>query len=91
MVGRTSDLHGPLTGMAGAPVLDGEGRVVGVTLGEARRRGLVLTTTPESLAAAVTGPIAHEPAVGQPITTENYGRAADTLRRDLRVAQVRCL
>ena len=30
-------------------------------------------------------------AVGEPITTENYGRVADSLRRDLRVAQVACL
>ena len=29
-------------------------------------------------------------AVGEPITTENYGRVADALRRDLRVAQVVC-
>jgi hypothetical protein len=30
-------------------------------------------------------------ARGQAITTDNYGRAADGLRRDLRVAQVVCL
>jgi hypothetical protein len=30
-------------------------------------------------------------ALGEPITTENYGRVADSLRRDLRVAQVSCL
>ena len=29
--------------------------------------------------------------LGEPITVENYGRAADALRRDLRVAQVTCL
>jgi hypothetical protein len=29
--------------------------------------------------------------MGEPITTDNYGRVADTLRRDLRVAQVICL
>ena len=30
-------------------------------------------------------------AVGQPVNTDNYGRVADDLRRDLRVAQVVCL
>ncbi|HYD44523.1 MAG TPA: serine protease, partial [Phenylobacterium sp.] len=28
---------------------------------------------------------------GEAITIDNYGRAADSLRRDLRVAQVICL
>jgi hypothetical protein len=30
-------------------------------------------------------------ATGEPVNTENYGRVADALRRDLRVAQVVCL
>jgi hypothetical protein len=30
-------------------------------------------------------------AVGEPVTPENYGRVADNLRRDLRVAQVICI
>ena len=34
---------------------------------------------------------ANGSAPGQPVTTANYGPAADGLRRDLRVAQVRCL
>ena len=29
--------------------------------------------------------------MSEPVTTENYGRVADDLRRDLRVAQVVCL
>ena len=29
--------------------------------------------------------------VGETVTTDNYGRVADALRRDLRVAQVICL
>jgi serine protease Do len=51
-IGRTEGLSGVLTGISGAPVLDGEGRVVGVTVAEAPRRGRIYTTTPESLRAA---------------------------------------
>lgn len=90
LVGRTRGLHGSLAGLIGAPVLDGEGRVVAVTLTESRRHGLIWATSPESLSAlAPHNP--HEPAPGQTITLENYGRVADGLRRDLRVAPVRCL
>jgi serine protease Do len=71
-------------------VLDSEGRVVGILLKQERRRGRFYTTTPESLAALPLRAQA-EPAPGQPVTTANYGRAADSLRRDLRVAQMRCL
>jgi serine protease Do len=92
-VGRTDKLKGTLAGLSGAPALDSEGRVVGVTLAEAPRRGRIYTTTPqavrEALAAARLKPAAG--AAGQTITSENYGRAADALRRDVRVAQVVCL
>lgn len=92
LVGRTKGLHGPLEGLNGAPVIDAMGRVAGVTLKEERQRGRLLTTTPETLAAAAKpGRDQHEAAPGQPVTMENYGRTADSLRRDLRVAEVRCL
>ena len=92
-VGRTEGLHGALVGLSGAPVLDGEGRVIGVTVAEAPRRGRLYTTTPESLRQTLAGAGARPStqAAGQPITTDNYGRAADDLRRDLRVAPVVCL
>ncbi len=88
LVGRTQGLHGSLAGLIGGPVLDAEGRVVGVTLTESRRRGRIYATP-----APVPDPTAapREPAPGQPVTLENYGRVADGLRRDLRVAEVRCL
>jgi S1-C subfamily serine protease len=91
--GRTDGLKGSLGGLSGAPALDSAGRVVGVTVAEAPRRGRIYTTAPETVAAALTA-TRHKPAsfaVGEPITTENYGRVADGLRRDLRVAQVLCL
>ncbi|WP_395670475.1 serine protease [Phenylobacterium sp.] len=93
--GRTEGLDGSLGGLSGAPALDAEGRVIGVTIAESPRRGRIYTTAPETLAAALadTGrryPAAASTAAGA-ITPDNYFRVADSLRRDLRVAQVVCL
>lgn len=91
-VGRTENLRGSLAGLSGAPMLDGEGRVVGVTIAERQRRGRIYTTAPEGVRPTLKAMApAGEPATGEIITTDNYGRVADGLRRDLRVAQVVCL
>jgi serine protease Do len=91
-VGRTDGLEGPLSGLSGAPVLDRQGRAIGVTLAESPRRGRIYTTAPESFGPAIRGEQrADERALGEPITVDNYGRVANVLRRDLRVAQVVCL
>jgi serine protease Do len=91
-VGRTSGLKGPLAGLSGAPVLDATGRVIGVTVAEAPRRGRIYTTDPSAIVElmAKAGRLTARYAPGESINTENYGRAADALRRDLRVAQVVC-
>ncbi len=92
-VGRTDGLKGSLAGLSGAPVLDQAGRVVGVTLAESPRRGRIYSAPPEAIRAALA--LARQKpsgfARGETITTENYGRAADDLRRDLRIAQVVCI
>lgn len=90
--GRTDGLRGSLGGISGAPALDGSGRVIGVTIAEAPRRGRIYTTSPETVANALQG--VTTPATGaatETITPDNYGRVADDLRRTLRVAQVICL
>ncbi len=91
--GRTDNLKGSLAGLSGSPALDRAGRVVGVTVAESPRRGRIYTTAPETVSSALAA--THERAsgfaIGEPITIDNYGRVADTLRRDLRVAQVICL
>jgi serine protease Do len=91
--GRTVGLDGTLAGMSGAPALDATGRAIGVTVAESPRRGRIFTTVPETLQQALAG-AGRRPtdyAAGEPISTDNYGRVADGLRRDLRVAQVVCL
>lgn len=91
--GRTDSLKGTLAGLSGSPALDRAGRVIGVTVAESPRRGRIYTTAPETVSAALTATNQRAAgfAAGEAITTDNYGRVADTLRRDLRVAQVICL
>lgn len=91
-VGRTSGLEGTLAGLSGAPVMDRRGRVVALTIAEAPRRGRLYTTAPDTLGPAIRGEQQpDEQLLGEPVTVDNYGRVADDLRRDLRVAQVVCL
>lgn len=90
-VGRTMGLEGSLAGLSGAPALDAEGRVIGVTVAEAPRRGRIYTTTPQNLAWATHGQADIDARSNGAVTIDNYGRVADDLRRNLRVAQVVCL
>lgn len=94
--GRTEGLQGSLGGLSGAPALDSQGRVIGVTIAESPRRGRIYTTVPQTMQTALdlsdrrVLPTSGVEA-GESITPENYFRVADSLRRDLRVAQVVCL
>jgi S1-C subfamily serine protease len=92
-VGRTDGLKGSLAGLSGAPVLDGAGRVVGVTLAESPRRGRIYSAPPSAIEAALrrASIVPAGFARGAPVGRGNYGRVADALRRDLRVAPVACL
>jgi len=91
--GRTEGLEGTLGGLSGAPALDAQGRVLGVTIAESPRRGRIYTTAPEIVAGALTasGRRADAGAPGEAITPQNYFYVADDLRRELQVAQVVCL
>jgi S1-C subfamily serine protease len=92
--GRTGGLRGDLAGLSGAPVLDARGKVVGVTLAEAPRRGRLYSASFDAIQQALAeAHVAPQPPTQprDPINVDNYGRAADDLRRDLSVAQVVCL
>ncbi len=91
--GHTEGMGGARPGLIGAPVLDTEGRVVGVTLAQSPRRGRLYTTTPDGLRRALAAAkVPFGPSgAGEPIAADNYGRAADDLRRDLRVVRLVCL
>lgn len=91
-VGRTDGLGGTLAGLSGAPVLDRQGRAIGVTIAESPRRGRIYTTSPDTFGPAIRGvQKADEPLTGRIVTVDNYGLVADEMRRELRVAQVVCL
>jgi S1-C subfamily serine protease len=92
-VGRTPGLSASLAGLSGAPALDSQGRVIGVTVAQSPRRGRLYTTTPGALRAALAtaGVTPSLATAGAPIGIDTYGRVADDLRRNLRVAQVVCL
>jgi serine protease Do len=91
--GRTEEMSDDLAGLSGAPVLNDRGEVVGLTIAFAPRRGHIYALPPETLAAALKAakvPVPHN-GVGEAITFDDYGEVADSLRRDFRVAEVRCL
>jgi S1-C subfamily serine protease len=79
------------TGRTGAPALDDQGQVIGVTVAEAPRRGRIYTTAPETFVDALEEVGPDRFGRGEPITVENYGRVADAFRRERSVAQVLCL
>ena len=91
--GRTEGLQGTLGGLSGAPALDAQGRVLGVTIAESPRRGRIYTTAPEIVTAtlAANGRRPDVGVSGEQITPQNYFYVADDLRRELQVAQVICL
>ena len=91
-VGRTDGLRG-LDGLSGAPVLDRDGRVVAVTLAQAPRRGR-LYAAPLQAVDAILARAGSKPSAGAQglsLAIDNYGRVADDLRRNLRVAQAGCI
>ena len=81
-----------LMSVAGAPVLDEAGRLVGVTVKEAPRRGVWLARPLDSLRKALAAARIPPPAgaEGRPVTVDNYGIVADTLRLNGTVSAVVC-
>ena len=46
---RNPDRQKSLAGISGGPVLDGEGRLIGITIAESSRRGRITTSSPETI------------------------------------------
>ena len=91
--GEEDPMPRSLAGLSGAPALDAQGRVIGVTIAQSRRRAQVYTTTPASLRAAIAR--AHigtaSGARAAPMGGGSYARISSDLRRDLRIVPVVCL
>ena len=89
---RVPNFSGSLGGISGGPVTDRDGRVVGVTVAGSRRRGRVITTSPETLQAYV-GALGVPPAANTPrrqVTSQNFPDAGRRLRQTRGVVQVAC-
>jgi len=94
--GRTDGIGdhagGGLMSLAGSPVLDEAGRIVGLSLREAPRRGVILALPLSAVRDALR--TAHVPvaanAEGRQITVDNYGVVADSMRLSGSVAEVIC-
>lgn len=90
--GRTRGLLGSLAGISGAPVLDAQGRVVGVTVAESPRRGRIYTTAPETMAEFLEAEQVKfdTDLAARPFSVQDYGQKADRVRRSLGVVKVVC-
>lgn len=93
-VARSPNRKGSLGGISGGAAVDGEGRVVGVTIAEEPRRGRVITAAPESLfellESAGTTPSAQGSSQLHEIDGKDFGTRGDFLRGQGTVAQVVC-
>jgi S1-C subfamily serine protease len=89
---RWPAVRGSLAGLSGAPVLDGAGRVIGVTVAENPRHRRLYTTTPASLHAVLTeAAVEADGAGGAPMNSATWKSNSDELRTSLSVAEVECL
>lgn len=91
--GQGDDPPRNLAGLSGAPALDAHGRVIGVTIAQSRKKGLVYTTTPGALRAALIR--AHVEtatgAEGPAVSPGSLNSISADLRGDLRIVPVVCL
>jgi serine protease Do len=90
--GHTYHLSGSLEQISGGPVLNEHSEVMGIVRGYKPRRGIIYSSTPETL-AKIANPADRRPDFEQEdtITRRNYGIVSDTLRRQYRVMQIACL
>jgi len=82
-----------LGGLSGGPMLDDQGRVVGVLVATSKRRGRVMTTAQSSIHEFL---MQFPEALGGlgaqtlPLSSNSFTARGQTLRRDLTIAKVFC-
>ncbi|MBT3334351.1 MAG: trypsin-like peptidase domain-containing protein [Rhodospirillaceae bacterium] len=92
-VSRTPRSLPALGGLSGGPMLDDQGRVVGVLVASSKRRGRVMTAAQSSindLLANYPAAQASAGALSQRIDGNSFRQTGQSLRRDLTIAKVLC-
>ena len=94
-VKRVPTFTGSLGGISGGPVVDADGKVIGVTVAGSPRRGRVFTTAPAGLRhmlnLAGTSPrSSSRGAVNDTVDRQGFPRIGAALRKNLTVAKVIC-
>lgn len=96
-VRRKPFFSGSLGGISGGPVMDGQGRVIGVNVAEVPRRGRIETSSPGTLReilrrSGVRAQTAGGSAASKPdLTPERFDRYGKDLRRQGSIVRVVCL
>jgi hypothetical protein len=91
-VSRSKGLRGTLGGLSGGPAFDAGGNVIGITIAESLRRGRVITTSSDSIVQALKDArLSPKGAAIAPLQANDIARAANRVRRDLKVIQIVCL
>ncbi|MFP6770753.1 MAG: trypsin-like peptidase domain-containing protein [Alphaproteobacteria bacterium] len=89
---RPADLSA-LGGLSGGPMLDDQGRVVGVLVASSKRRGRVMTTAPSSIWELLAQFPEAQPnpgALSRSIDDRSFTTLGKTLRREMTIAKVLC-
>lgn len=89
---RIPDAGTDLGGISGGPWVDREGRVIGVHVAGAPRRGRSFSTDPSTLLAALSkAGISSSSRKFKQLTDQNFSHAGNFLRKQLTIAKVMCL
>ncbi|RED54330.1 trypsin-like peptidase domain-containing protein [Aestuariispira insulae] len=94
---RRPAFTGTLGGISGGPVLDGNGQVIGVTVASSKRRGRIITTTPDTMRDMLargrhpTHPGSSRKLWQASIDKINFDAVGQQARDEMAVTQVACV
>lgn len=87
---REPDFEGDLGGISGGPVIDGEGRLIGITIASSVRRKRITTSLTDSLRDVAPAPSRGGPAFAQKIDADTFVDVAARMRSADTVTMAYC-